>query len=103
VVGQADEASDAEADRLAVAVAVLADRAEREVVLLIDVAQVAQLVVGERGLRREEAGVARLGRELLEARAQERLVLGRDQAQPDRRAVLEGRALDVVRAEEARG
>ena len=85
------------------AVAVLADRAEREVVLLIDVAQVVQLVVGERRLRREEARVARLRRESFEARAQERLVLGREQAQPDRGAVLEGRALDVVRAEEARG
>ena len=88
--------------RLAVTIAGFGDRADREVGLLIEVAQVVELFVGELLLRREEAGVARLGRPALELAAQQRLVLGRDQPQPHRRAVAQHRALDVIGGEEAR-
>jgi hypothetical protein len=102
-VGQPDEARHAETDGLAVAVAALGDRAEREVMLLIDLGEVAQLVQGQRLLRAEEPRVARRRRQPLEPGEQELLVRGRDEPQPHHGAVAEARALDVVGGEVARG
>ena len=60
-----------------------------------------QFVVGEPLFRHEEPRVARLGRPPVEPAAKQVAVLGREQPHPDRRAVPEDDALDVVGREEA--
>ncbi len=80
----------------------LGDRADREVGLLVEVAQVVELFVGELLLRREKSGVARLRRPALELAPQQGLVFGRHEAEPNRRAIPQQRSLDVISGEEAR-
>ena len=81
-VGAADEARDADAlARLRV------DGGERLVVVVVDVGEVGEVGLAELGHRREEALVARLGAEALEARAQPLPVVGAHRAHDDPGAV----------------
>jgi hypothetical protein len=97
LIGQADEPRDPQADRRPT---VVAHRPDRDVILLVDVAQVVELLGGQLGLGREEPGVARGGRQPVEAGAEQLLVLGPEQPDQHLGAVAEHRVLEVVAREE---